>query len=252
MVKRDATIQFAQLEFSKAELMSLPQPHLEFLLGSSLATNDIVVFRRLMLQLSHSKSECALANELAAANYSLIVRKLASAIIEYVNLLNAFCKRIHRVLENGASVLEEAEALVHRLRSEGPYSVAQWLRDYATHHFIAQKIAENLDAFDDDDEFHSYIHEMNGNSFFVAGEVIALQGLLKKHPSTSYNAFVKWVLDTSGELERFQQVFLIFLMTENFPDKKLIVTNAAVEPKFIASPEEKIGIIFDTRKSGAE
>jgi hypothetical protein len=252
MTKINATIQFAELGFSKAELRRLPEPYLEFLIGSSLATNDIIVFRRLMLQLSHSKSQSALVNELVAANYSLVTRKLASAIIEHVNLLNAFCKRMRRVLKDEVSLLNEAEALVNRLRSDDPYPIAQWLRDSATHHFIAQKIVENLDAYTDDDEFQSYIHEINGNSFFVAGETIVIQGILLKHPHISYGDFIGWVLDTSGELEKFQQSFMIFLQEQNFPDKKFKLKNVVVEPEFIASSDDKIGIIFETSERGPD
>lgn len=239
-------MEFGELKFTKKELASLSKPILRFLVGSSMAANDVVVFQRLVIQHFPENSASELVREYQWTHYNIIVRALAGKIYEYIHLIEIFKNLLKRTsIPNKDEFVSRSNAFLEIKNSEA-YEAVRLLRDKVTHHYGGAGIPSNLSPYDDDQQFSLYVHRVMGNSLAPLGEEIGALGLLASQSKISdYHKVIDWLVPACGKVSMFQHHTMVLILQTFFPAKRLKKRRVPVEARLIGDQDMRIPIIID-------
>lgn len=241
--------EFGELRFSKKELIELEKPVFSFIVGSSIASNDVVILQRLAILHAPERSTSEVINAYKTINYLVIIRILAGKVYEYIRFVEGFVRNLKR---NQNSKLNEFVMLAENFllaKNDPEFSAARDLRDNITHHYHGAADLKNLSAFAEGHEFSLFLHETTGNSISPLGEDIGTFGLLNsRSDKIALDSLVDWIIKTSGQISSFQQQTLILIIERFFPQKKLNMRKVPVESHLVGVHEDAAPIFFTLNK----
>src|SRR3954447_22281643 len=82
--------EFVEIALSKSDLLCLPAKHLQFLISSCIAANDLTIFSRLLLLHGHANAASEVVRKYQAVNTMVFVRQLLRAVLEFNIVLRDF------------------------------------------------------------------------------------------------------------------------------------------------------------------
>ena len=145
-----AVVEFFEVTFTKAELLSLPRSHFGFLVASNVAANDLAIFQRMMVQFSHDASTSDLINQYNSTNYLVLLRNLSAKIIEFVNLIDDFRTTVMRKTKLSTDpFVSKAGEVSDQIKAGSSYALARRLRDGITNHYLAHRTVELVGRFEE-------------------------------------------------------------------------------------------------------
>ena len=237
------TFEFAEIKFTKKELEAIPRSELQFVIASGLAANDLAVFGRLSLMMAQKPSRIELVTQIMAVNHLIMLRHLASKLIEFVRLIKAFQRQCER--NQARSQYPELFSAIAPIESHVYYEFARSIRNDMTHHYVAQKILSSLNGYADEHTFSICNNKANGNSLNLLAEEIAFLSRFTKEPGgVDMDVFQKWIVRAGGDLVSAYQKWLAALIRHHFPDKTLRLDRYSIEDRFAGRLTDSIPVLL--------
>jgi hypothetical protein len=233
-------IDFAELQFTGADLKRLPRVHAGFLVASSLAVSEISVLLRLTLLAANAYKHVGredAVRRLSVVDLLVSERLLSAKLFEYLKLVDDYLKKADRKeKEAGRRLVGEAVTSVLLLREAGGFHMAEWLRNNLTNHILVSEIERFLDDIPDARVFPSFLNEKEGNSRYAIGEEVAMAGKLNQQgePLAILEEWRDWMHDACTKVFELHSEFMIHVIEEFFPEKRL-------RRKRVVVPDELIG-----------
>ncbi|MBY5551167.1 hypothetical protein HFO61_30970 [Rhizobium leguminosarum] len=212
------------MTFSSLELKSIPQRHAAFFMSSCLAASEISTFLRLYLAALTSADlpQCVgVTREYASVQISILQRKLASTLIECVNLLENYMKVCSRKRDDVfPQFLRTTSAVVAQIKADAGHSYAVELRNKVAHHFDFAHITKLLGAAKEERQYTIYLHETDGNCLYPVADHLILANLFEMdNGEATYHAFDDRVRQTASQLMIIHNTFCINLWEKYFSEK---------------------------------
>lgn len=194
--------------------------------------NDIMIAQKIFLLSLNSgrlarPSGDGTATEMSHAQSLVLQRSLSSKVVEYLNMVDGELIRSDRTGQ--ASVpkfLEEARQIVDEIRAESAYSLAFWYRNKVANHYSIRDIDALLKKayLSGDKNSHPiYLHEMDGNYYYLIGEQILLSKLSEDGTDhvAAYEIFNDWVIAASKRVAHLHSQYCIEVLQTFGPNKAL-------------------------------
>lgn len=241
--------ELSKVNFTTNELRNLPPVHSGFFAISCLAINDISLAQKTYLMALNTRAphRQITGKELQEISYAQAViaqRNLAAKVFEYINMLEEYKKRCERKAKSSMiRFLNEANSVISDLKKGEDYELALWYRNKVTNHYAVHELTsliKNGDLGDGDTEHSIYLHEKDGNSYYILGEQVLLAKLSEdgRDPIETINKFDDWVLGASAEVMKLHHLFCVELIETYLPTKKAEAFRVAPNPHIVGLPAE--------------
>ncbi|MDP8996076.1 MAG: hypothetical protein M3O03_03615 [Pseudomonadota bacterium] len=209
--------EYAVIEFTTAEIQSLPEIEQAFLLSASLILNDIRFHWAILGRSKEDATEDTLKTmQMVRALWGL--RKLASVIVESEKILGMYVGKISylKLLVDGGQ-----RVLTHNGNASNYLKVARLLRDRTSSHYGAEELVEHINNFAPTVSHKIFPHKQQGNSISALCEqILTIPTILSSFEGATFNGFQDWCLKNSNSVASFCNKALGKLISVRFPEKR--------------------------------
>lgn len=236
-----------EISLSRADFQSLRKPHRNFLSASSVASNDISIFQKLiMLSVPRSEPRDGIVARMELIHHLTFTRNLAARIYEYLLLVERYKKELMRGnVASDAATIEACKILSEEMRISPYFGTAKRLRDRVTSHYDASDYLTYMSGFGEDHEFLSYQHEKSGNSVCFWGEEIGFLGMMGDlSDGQTFDGFLDWIRVQSGLLTSFRQSRMIDIIGTFLPGLQFQIQTVAIDQALTFNAEARLPIVY--------
>jgi len=215
--------QFVEFMFQSADLKGMPKQHSAYMVATSFAINEILVFLRLTL-LTANSLKVAKGDDERLAGFAflqdqILMRSLSARAVEYLKLAKdhrTVCERAKDTA--GLAFFETYSTVLDGLWDDPVTAVAITIRNKLTGHVELTRIRDTISGIPEDRrETGIYLHQKDGNSIYLMGEDIAHIGAFES--SEEIQAWSDWVLNTCRAIQSLHHAYMIWAIETFFPEK---------------------------------
>jgi hypothetical protein len=241
--------QFVEFMFEPEELKAIPRQHSAYIVASSFAINEMMVFLRLMLltlnSLKLAQGEDERLTGIAFMQYHIILRTVSARVVEYLKLAKdhrTACERAKDV--RGMDFFVSHGAVIDALWNHQTTAQALEIRNKLTGHVVLDRIRKTIASMPDESRrIGIYLHEKDGNSVYLLGEDIG--HIAAFGTSEEIEAWSDWVQSTCRTVQSLHSAYMIWVLQEFFPEKTGQEIRLRPDPHLLAGLDEPIPILWD-------
>ena len=209
--------EFGVIEFTTAELLSLPAEQRDFIMAASLIMNAIRFHWSIFLR-SPTDSTVDDLKALQIVRWFWCTRKLAGVIVEAYDCLNGYCGKIpalKALAQNSVPILSKENKKSKNLE------LAREFRNKSVYHYkFLNEVGRELSTFENDALHRIFAHQQSGNSISELAEQIHTLPTLKRITGEqNFDSFNNWCSTSSGTIMNFCENAVGAIIRENFPNK---------------------------------
>lgn len=241
--------QFVEFTFGLEELRKMPKQHSAYMVATSFAINEILVYLRLALLTLNSLS-VAKNNDEKLAGFAfmqdqILLRTLSARAVEYLKLLKDHQKVCQRAKDGqGLAFFEEHGATLDSLWNNPTTTLALELRNNLTGHIGLDRIRKNISRLDGDKrETAIFLHQKDGNSVYLMGEDIA--HIAAFDTAEDVQAWSDWVLATCQSIKGLHHAYMIWVIETFFPTKMGQELRLRPDVRLLGNFQDRIPILWD-------
>lgn len=241
--------QFVEFMFEPDELKAMPKQHSAYIVATSFAINEIMVFLRMMLLTLNSLKVAKEGDERLAGfafmQYHILQRTLSARAVEYLKLARDHRTACTRAKDaKGLEFFAMHGATIDKLWDDPTTKMAVAIRNKLTGHIDLHRIAESIRKMPEESRrVGIYLHEKDGNSVYLVGEDI---GHIAAFDTTEdIEAWSDWVQSTCRTIQRLHSAYMIWAIEAFFPAKMGKEIRLRPDPRLLGNFNDQIPILWD-------
>lgn len=241
--------QFVEFMFEPDELKALPKQHSAYIVASSFAINEIMVFLRLTL-LTLNSLNVARGDDERLAGFAfmqdhILLRTLSARAVEYLKLAKdhrTACKRAGDA--QGLAFFDVHGPKIDAMWDDPLTTLALEIRNKLTGHVVLERIRDTIAKMPDESRrVGIYLHEKDGNSVYLLGEDIA--HIAAFDTSEQIEAWSDWVLSTCRAIQSLHSAYMIWAIEQFFPATMGKEIRLRPDPRLLGNFKDGIPILWD-------
>lgn len=237
---------FIDVSFKARDILSVPEPYLSFALASSAASNDMVVFLRMIVFNFNEDSSEEVVNRISNLHRIALERNLNAKLVEFIKLFEDFSKKVSRSKTMKESLdLTSINQAVHKLKSSKEYELSVFMRNKVTNHYIGSDMTDLAKELDEDYDLQIHVNTKFGNSYHAFAEEVGYVGSLLKFKIDQVDADTlrKWTLNAVAELAAMHQSLIVEIIAKFMPAANISAHTVKVEDHYVAKMDGMISPI---------
>ena len=192
-----------------------------------------------------AETEHEVAQQIVGAGYLAMSRRISAAIVEFFDMVGKLGDTLQDEpgMAHFVKRLRQARAAATR---NAQFQFAARLRNRSTNHYDAAELSDLSSRFEDEHEFHFYLHRAGGNSSFPFAEEIALVGefLHPRSSHTNIDAWLDWIHKTSQSGIALHHRIIWTVIEKYVPEFKGVERKVPIETRMVFRDDDHLPFMF--------